>query len=474
MATAARIDVGPRTGQAGAAVDPFFAAIFLLALALRLLNIAFLRGHDSFLAEPDALTYWTLGAALAKPAAFWRTLLATTNLMPAYPLLLATVQAIFGDTPRAVAIIQAVIDSATCALIGQLGTLVSPRVGRIAGILAAISITLVVYSSQVLTDTLFLFFFTLMLWTGARFLLAPTTARAFQAGLAGGLALATRPAIAVLLVAATVVVCVATLVQRRTAAQAMAASIVFAIAAAAPISPVLLRNHFLYDSWNLTTQTGEHLAFWIVPLVSEQAAGTPYQATRERIELLYQQRLAERSLRDETNPFRTAAVKVEVAKEQLALLPLSAYVRAWIGGMAINLGAPAVLSDPRVRSLPKPSFYSTSGTNLWDKARAYTVDSPGVYRLVLLVGLGAMLPFLVLEASGFVVLARRRPWPALFTGGIVAYFLLVNGPVASAKYRMPIEPVLIILCAIALDRAIKPKSPGQSPSMKSTEAVIHA
>jgi hypothetical protein len=42
------------------------------------------------------------------------------------------------------------------------------------------------------------------------------------------------------------------------------------------------------------------------------------------------------------------------------------------------------------------------------------------------------------------------PWAAVFAGGVLVYFLLLGGPVATAKYRLPMEPVLIVLAAIPL------------------------
>src|SRR5215510_6518052 len=122
--------------------DHPLATIFLLALIIRLINLALLRGRDAFFAEQDALAYWALGAALAKPESFWPTLSSMTDRMPLYPLLLASVQYAFGDVPRIVALIQAVIAAGTCALIAALGALISPRVGLISGIIAALSVTL--------------------------------------------------------------------------------------------------------------------------------------------------------------------------------------------------------------------------------------------------------------------------------------------------------------------------------------------
>jgi hypothetical protein len=40
---------------------------------------------------------------------------------------------------------------------------------------------------------------------------------------------------------------------------------------------------------------------------------------------------------------------------------------------------------------------------------------------------------------------------------VLAYFLLISGPVATPKYRLPMEPVLIVLAAIPLARLLEPK-----------------
>jgi hypothetical protein len=64
--------------------------------------------------------------------------------------------------------------------------------------------------------------------------------------------------------------------------------------------------------------------------------------------------------------------------------------------------------------------------------------------------LASMLPFLVLEVIGSIMLARALPWAAVLGGGVLPYFLLINGPIDAPKYRHPMEPVLIVLCALPL------------------------
>ncbi len=270
------------------------------------------------------------------------------------------------------------------------------------------------------------------------------------------------------------------LAQRRRFAPALAAALLFAGAAAAPVAPVLLRNVVHYGSFHLTSQTGDHLAMWIVPLVAQRADGTPYHVTLDRLDALYEERartfscslrkldcVAEGGSDPQANPFRRAAVRTEVAREEMARLPLAAYVKAWLEGMVVNLASPALLVDPRVRALPKPSFYATAGTSLWERARGYIFDEPGRYQLLLVLGIVAMLPFLALEAIGFVMLARTLPWAAAFAGGVLAYFLLLTGPVAGPKYRLPMEPVLIVLAALPLAWLVRP---GDSTSSQQSDS----
>jgi 4-amino-4-deoxy-L-arabinose transferase-like glycosyltransferase len=429
--------------------------VFLLALVVRFGNVALLHGASAFFAEPDTLTYWVLGSALASRDTFWPTLLSLTDRMPLYPLFIAAAQTVFGDSPRAVAFAQSAIDAGTCALVAVLGGLISRPVGLLAGLLAALSPTLIILSSQILTDTLALFFFMVMLVCGALFLRRGANGLAAAAGLAGGLALATRPAIALLLAACVPLIIGAALVQRRGFTSALAGGALFALCALIPIAPVLLRNAIVYKAFSLTSQTGDHLAFWIFPLVKQRADGTPYQRGVAEMEELYQRRIAERGPGEATDPFARASIKTVVAEEQLKSLPIKAFVASWLEGMLVNLAVPAVIVDPRMRALPKPSFYSTAGSTLWQKARSYLFDQPELYQSVLVISLLAMLPFLALQAAGLMMLARALPWAALLAFGLVGYFLLITGPVTGPKYRLPIEPVLIVLTALPLARLLQ-------------------
>lgn len=433
-------------------------SIFCLALVVRAINLATLGDEKSFFAEADSAVYWALGGGLSRTDSFWPTFAGMTDRMPLYPLLIAGVRGVFGDAAHYVAWIQALIDAGTCALIAALGRRLSPSVGLIAGALAALSPTLLVLSTQILTDTLFVFFFTLMLVLCAAFAARPAVWLALAAGLAGGLSAATRAVDIPLLAVVPLVVLATGLLRKKSAASALTAAMVFAAGVAAPVSPVIVRNAALFHTLSLTSQTGDYLALWIAPLVKQRADGTPYAESADRITAETERRLsATGEQRDD--PFVRSSIETQIAREELAQLPLSAKVKSWIEGAAVNLFTPAVILDPRVRALPKPSFYATSGAGLVQRSLSYLFDDFGTYQLVLIVGLALVVPFAVLGGAGFVLLLIRVPWIGVLAGGVCLYFLLVNGPIASPKYRLPIEPALIMFCAIALASLWRRKTP---------------
>src|SRR5262249_56296710 len=105
-----------------------------------------------------------------------------------------------------------------------------------------------------------------------------------------------------------------------------------------PMAPGLVRNAIRYDSLSVTSQTGDYLALWIVPLVTERADGTPYQTTFDRMDARYRQQAGA-----EPNPFRRSDIASGLAWQEMARLPPAALATAWLEGLVVDPGAPAPL-----------------------------------------------------------------------------------------------------------------------------------
>ena len=255
------------------------AAIFSLAAAIRLTYIATLSGHASFFAEADTDVYWALG---------WKHLRDTLlnndgQVCPLHPMLsrgmpraasaMRHAPQRFAAGPRSPAPAAHDSPGARCSYPFRPE---SPRASwrrapqRWWSTAPRCSQTRWRCSSS-----------TAAFLATALFLQRPALAMAAGAGLLAGLALAARPSVALLLPAMAAMMAFRTF--RTDLRRGVVCAALFCATAVLPIAPTLIRNYVHFDRVALTSQSGDHLAFWIAPMLRQRADGTPYEATVKKM-----------------------------------------------------------------------------------------------------------------------------------------------------------------------------------------------
>lgn len=425
--------------------------VFALALVVRLGYVGL--GHDeASLMQPDSAGYLALAESLADGAGFgrdegdgWRP---ETKRLPGYPAWLALFRIGFGDDPIAPVLGQAVVDAFTCVLIALLAARLDPRLGLAAGLLAALNLTMITSAGYVLADSLFLFLFTGWLVAALDHMAAPTARRAILAGALLGLATLLRPMTQfVPVLFALVVVAAALRAGARPGRAALHGALALGVGLAL-LAPVALRNHALYGHLALTSQGGSHALGWVAPAALEFGAGVPFDDGRRLMAELYA-RAYPMPLRD---PFAASDQAAAVARAALGELGVVGLARAWLSGAALNLAVPSAAAVPMFRRLDRPSFYATPGDGAFDKAinAVRSTDDPTAL-VVLGLGAAAMVAIRLVQFVGLARVGRRLlslPW--LFLLGVALYVLVVTGPVTGVKYRLPLEPLLMVLFALGL------------------------
>ena len=106
--------------------------------------------------------------------------------------------------------------------------------------------------------------------------------------------------------------------------------------------------------------------------------------------------------------------------------------------------------DKRIRQLPHISFAGDTRGNLYARTWQFISGSSTVYVAALVVSAAGAIVVSLIQLAGFFVQARVNMMLAVLSALTVAYFLMINGPVGSPKYRLPIEPILIIWFGCAL------------------------
>lgn len=431
--------------------------LFFAALAMRWMYDIFIFAllGDPGLQTPDSLTYLHQAHDFARQIpsdslSGLQWLGAVGQAMPLFQWLIGVCALAFGSYAAiSYVLVQGMIDAATCVLIWRLARSLDERFAAPAALAGIFNPTQIVLSGLVLADTPFLFFCTLFLLAAARFMRDHTWPGGVTIGLGLGAATMIRALTAPFAPVLLLFLLIAGISEKfpiaRLVTRLGTAAAIFLLC----LAPVLWRNVSQFGAWSLTPQGGIHLALWIVPLIKEARDGTPWQRSydemQRRVEDIYQS--------PPRDPFDESRRYQAVAGEQLATFRLGTIAKAWVVGAAINLAAPAIILSPLVSQLPRTGFYETSGASPWEKITTFLLHSGNAtYGWILLAGILGVAVVRVTQLVGvFQLLRLGGDLPVLCLFGLwIAYVLVINGPVASPKYRLPMEAPLSVLTGVGL------------------------
>ena len=141
--------------------------VFVAAIAVRFVNLLLAGDLAAYALVEDSSIYWN-GAQSWFESGFFSRVTDTgyvpeTERVPLYHLFLTAFRLGFGDALLPALIGQAVLDAGTCVIIASIGAMMSRTIGIIAGLFAAAWPNLVIHSSVILSDSHFVFLFTITL-----------------------------------------------------------------------------------------------------------------------------------------------------------------------------------------------------------------------------------------------------------------------------------------------------------------------
>jgi 4-amino-4-deoxy-L-arabinose transferase-like glycosyltransferase len=431
--------------------------IFLVAVLVRLAYLALVHHGADSLRTNDSPIYEAYAAELVNGCRVGIDCIGAgwAARMPGYPLFLAGVRLLFGPDPFWVVLVQMLVDGGSCLLIAWLAGLLDRRLGLAAGLLAAVNLNMITAAGLVLTESLFLPPFIGGLIAVVLYLQAPSWRRALVAGLMLGLAMLVRSVLMFFLPVLLASLAIAAWRHRTAPRRTLGHLLLAALAAVLCVSPILARNVSEYGRLALVTQGGQHSLLWVAPTAREFVRGVPFDEGQAEMQARLARHLAAAHLTAlPRNPFAAAEVMEQVASHALWELGPLGLAKAWLSGTIVNLGAPALISVPAVSEFERPHFYETPGHGMIDKAGNFAARAAGSAFFWLMVP--AVLWTLLSRLLELLAVFRvGRPGglplgPLLYFAAVALYFIAITGPVTGVKYRLPLEPLLIILLASAL------------------------
>lgn len=434
--------------------------VFLFALIIRGIVFFQVLDHPEVILQPDSSSYVSLAQGLIKYGTLCLVDEPTNpdvERMPGYPVFVSAILRLFQGSLLAVIIVQIIVDAMSCVIICRLGDLLWDGIGLLCGILACLNLGMITYSQFILTDSLFLFVFMVSLILVFKIVDKGKWKHSVALGAAIGIASMIRPVV-IYLPTLMMPLLLVFLILKRGAKPVMAALKVslIAIMFLITISPWMMRNYIHYGHFAMMSQSGVHSLEYIVPFVWQYSKGIPFIEGMELAEISYKEELKKKGLNQmDLGPFEESRLKRNMAINYLRNESKIAIAKAWGFGIAKNLFSPAIIDLSYLLNIERPHFFSTKGTTFFERAWNFFVSIKGPFGFAVMGSLGILLISRVLQMWGFILLVRRDIWKGIFCFCLVSYFLIISGPVGYAKYRLPFEPILIILMAIGIKSLIE-------------------
>lgn len=438
--------------------NPFRNRLLLVLTAAALLRLlvplgawAFTGGVDAFTTQ-DSEEYIELAESAALNGSFERRGAPEIIRPPGYPVIL--VPGVWLGAPVAWAIIlQAAASALSAYVVFLLGsTLFDEKRGFIAAVIFAFEPVSTLYSSLVLTETVFTLFVLLFVYFAARWARKASSADALAAGLALALATFIHPGTYYLPLVVLIFFALRALKKRDERTGLVLGAMLFLAAATVPTLTWQVRNYSLTGYRRFAAIEDVNLYFMKSAAVRASVEGRSIEDIRR--ETGY----GTWNIYDRAHPEQagwTRAEKLDYMRKT-ATKTIFAHPGVYAGIHARSL--PVLLFDPGAREYLRlygayrhqDLLKDVADKGLISTALKFVTKNPAVsvFSLALLILLAATL---AAAAWGWVKARAWRNAPGLAALLVFLYILLVaGGPSAYARFRVPLMPLFAVYAAVAV------------------------
>jgi 4-amino-4-deoxy-L-arabinose transferase-like glycosyltransferase len=429
--------------------------LVFVALVVRGVILWSILDHPTVALQPDSKMYLSLAQGLVQKGCFCypeRPDFPDAERTPGYPFFLAGFLSFFGESLIPVLLVQILLDSLSCLLLAFFAESLWKGSWWIGGILGALNLGMISYSLFILNDSLFLLVFLFLLFFVFRLLRQPRWSLALAVGGCLGVATLIRPVLTYFPLFLLPFLFVA-LIKKTRASYFLSGtiSVIVGVVFLAFVGPWLARNFVHYGRATMSAQGGTHLLQYIVPSVWQYSKRIPFIEGMTRTSDVFHVRMRGKGMDiDTANPFYLSDLQTDIALEYLRAEPFSALAKAWVFGAVKNLFAPGLVDISYLLKIDRPHFFYTKGNSVIEQTLNFIRGMEGGFAWFFAGNMLFLLVSRLLQVWGFVVLLRSRVWEGAFCLIVLLYFLLISGPIGYAKYRLPFEPILIVMQSVGV------------------------
>ena len=421
--------------------------IFLLAFTIRFLNLFFLDlDVQTYLIEDQKLYWeWALKDAYLPWGDISFSLL--SERMPGAFFLFELLQRITDQNLYFVLVFQSIIDSLTCVIIFNCAGLVNKKYQLYTGLFACFSPLMIIISSQILSDTIFLFTFSSCLFFLLKFIYKNDSEHSlYLSGLFLGISTFIRAATFPLIFLSIPIIYLIIRSHKSSTKKIFLSLIFFLLISLMPVSHRWVNNIIYHDTYSLTSQSGSHAAYWMVPGVLTLSQNLDRESS---VDFVKKEIKKNGGLTG--NPYQDSKIMLDVSRDILSKESIIYLSYAWLRSSALNIISSPILIDRRVRDLSHPSFAQEGNIIKWIKNIISNKENLIYFNILLLSSIMSLLSGIAF-ITGYYIFFKSNFNLSIISIFIIMYFCFITGPTVSPKYCLPYIPIIFYLQAISIDK----------------------
>ena len=424
--------------------------ILLICIGLRLIFFLIVRPWNPEVEKyaiivRDGRVYHELASTLLETGRFAKSSASPPEVLrtPLYPAFIALNYWLFGHKPYSVMLFQIVIDTLSCFLLFMmLSRLFDAKVAALCSLFYAVDPFLILYSSRLVSEIVFVFFFIAGFYFLSYVIIAKRDRKALiNCGIAGLiLGLATWMRVIIMYIPFIIIVFFVVCFWRKPKVYVKYIVVVLLFFGLA-ISPWLIRNYVIFDRFSFSTSGSFNLlALYVVPMETPIRNKDKHDVRRELLTEAEKMILADGLDPEKMNEFQRAEYWKRLALKYIKKDPVS-FVKVYLLGVIhtfINLESSTyavMLGKPRQQVDVK------AYTNIFDLVKAFISHKSGIELFIAgFVFLYVLFSYISL-GIGLLVSWKKYDWRALLLLLLIsAYFILVTGAAGLARFRLPAIP----------------------------------
>jgi len=425
--------------------------VILFALLLRIIFFIAAKPWDDQVVQneiifSDAAGYHRLALNILDTGSFSDLGDLGANRTPGYPLFVSIIYFIFGVKPWVVLFFQVLLNIVSLIMVYKLGKIMfSKKIAIIAAVLFAIDPHQILYTTTLLTETLFVTIFLVSIFFLIYGLNNKKILFLILSSLFLGFATLIRP---ISQFFPAIVLLVILIYPKIGWALRLRTSIYYILIFLFTISPWLYRNYSKFGYASLSSIQGESLLFWFVSYTEVERTGKSIDQVRKE----FSQKAKESGADENGNPFYNSKIYSEIAIEYLKTnWPdyISRHLKGTIN-LYISIGTKGILKKLGLKSSDL-NFDLYNSPNIFKMIIGF-IKSKSLIEILIGLSIGG---FLLICYTSFIwgcinMTKDKKYFYLIIFIAIIAYFLILLGVFGSNRYKVPITPFYIVIAANGL------------------------